>query len=110
MVLPVNGARGEVGITIGGADIVIAASMGGLAAVSTELGCKSMHDLYERLTNGEIAAVVSGIRHLTIEGDASSVISALKLKHFSDVSRAFSAALSDHFDGEPGNGQAGGMT
>ncbi|SPL63710.1 hypothetical protein [Ochrobactrum soli] len=106
MVLPVNGARGEVGVTIGDVDIVLAATMGGLAAVSTELGCKSMNDLFDRLSESEVAAAISGLRHLTIRGDADAAIGSLKLSHFPILSQAFHAALSHHFVDEPGNGEA----
>ena len=108
MHLPVNGARGEVGVTIGGVDIVVAATMGGLAAVSTDLGCKSMQDLFDRLSNVEVAAAMSAIRHLTVRGDASAALAVLKFGHFPALSKAFEAALAHHFEDEQsGNGEAG---
>lgn len=108
MKYPVNGARGEVGIKIGDVDIVIAATMGGLAAVSTDLGCKSMQDLFDRLSNVEVAAALSAVRHLTILGDASAAVTALKIGHFPALSKAFEAALSHHFQDEPlGKEEAG---
>jgi uncharacterized membrane protein len=108
MQLPVNGARGEVGVTIGSVDIVLAATMGGLAAVSTELGCKSMNDLFARLSDTEVAAAVSGLRHLTVRGDADAAMGSLKLSHFPVLSAAFHSALSHHFVDEEGNGEAEG--
>ncbi|MGX5710492.1 hypothetical protein [Brucella lupini] len=109
MELPVNGARGEVGVTIGGVEIVLAATMKGLAAVSQELGCKSMNDLFARLSDAEINAAMVGLRHLTVQGDAAAAIERLNLSHFASLSTAFQAALAHHFKGEPaGNGEAGG--
>lgn len=107
MSLPVNGERGEVGIKIGHTEIVIAATMEGLANVSTELKCKSLFDLYERLGQVEVAATIAGIRHLTIRGDKEAAIRLLKIKHFSAVSDAFNAALSHHYQDESGNAVAG---
>lgn len=103
MSVPVNGARGEVGLKIGDVEIVIAATMGGLAAASTELGCKSLQDLFERLSMVEVAAAQSGIRHLTVRGDASAALAALKLSHFNTLSKAFEAALGHHFSDDLGN-------
>lgn len=103
---PVNEARGEVGISIGGADIVIAATMEGLARVSTELKCKSMTDLFTRLAEVELAATLAAIRHLTVRGDPTAAIAALNLSHMADIGKAFNAALSHHFKDEPGNVKA----
>jgi len=103
MKLPVNGERGDVGITIGDTEIVIAATMEGLANVSTELKCKSLIDLYERLGQVEVAATLAGIRHLTVRGNKEAAIAKLKIRHFKVISEAFNAALAHHHDGESGN-------
>ncbi|RVL04774.1 hypothetical protein CN152_04405 [Sinorhizobium meliloti] len=103
----VNGARGEVPLTIDGVKLVIAATMSGLAAVSTRLDCKSFQDLFMRLSGVEAAAVLAGIELLTIKGDRLAAIQKLKLKHFKDCAAAFNAALAHHFDdGEEGNVEA----
>lgn len=102
MKLPVNGARGEVGITIGDTEIVIAATMEGLANVSTELKCKSLLDLYERLGQVEVAATIAGIRHLTVRGNKEAALAKLKIRHFTSLAEAFNSALAHHHDGEPG--------
>lgn len=102
----INGARGEVGLSIGGVDLVIAATMQGLAATSTALNCKSLNDLFVRLSQVEIAAAQAGLRHLTIKGDAAAALAVLKLKHFPKLSEAFEIALSHHFADDEGNGEA----
>jgi hypothetical protein len=102
--LEVNGARGEVGLWVGSVPLVIAAEMGGLAAVSTRLSCKSMSDLFLRLSGVEPAATVAALDLLTVNGDKEKAIGTLKLKHFGSVAKAISEALSHHFDeDEPGN-------
>jgi len=104
--LEVNGARGEVPLWVGGVPLVIAATMGGLAAVSTRLECKSFQDLFIRLSGVEAAATWAAIELLTVKGDRTAALSTLKLKHFSACAAAFSEALSHHFDGDEGHDEA----
>jgi len=104
--LEVNGARGEVALWVGDVPLVIAATMSGLAAVSTRLECKSFQELFMRLSGVEAAAVLAGIELLTIKGDRLAAIQKLKLKHFKDCAAAFNTALAHHFDGDEGNAEA----
>lgn len=104
--LEANGARGEVLLKIADVELVIAATMGGLSAVSTRLECKSFQDLFIRLSGVEAAATVAGIELLTVRGDRIAAIQKLKLKHFAACAAAFAEALSHHFDGEEGNVEA----
>lgn len=104
--LPVNGARGEVALRVGGVDLVIAAEMGRLAAVSTALECKSLSDLFTRLSAVEVAAVTTALPLVTIRGDAASAVKKLKLKDFAACADAFNKALSHHFQADEGNGEA----
>ncbi|MBZ9921963.1 hypothetical protein LB579_30190 [Mesorhizobium sp. BR1-1-7] len=101
--LEVNGARGEVALWIGKTPVVIAATMAGLAAVSTRLECKSLADLFVRLSGVEAAATIAAIELLTVRGDKAAAAAALKLKDFKACADAFALALSHHFDGEPKN-------
>lgn len=96
--LSVNGARGEIALRVGSVDLVIAAEIGRLAAVSTALECKSLVDLYRRLLGVEIAATVAGIQHLTVKGDAPAAIGSLRLRDFPACKDAFAAALAHHVD------------
>ena len=105
--LQVNGARGEVALWIGDVPLVIAATMGGLSAVSTRLECKSFQDLFVRLSGVEAAATLAGIELLTVKGDRLAAIDGLRLKHFPACAAAFSSALAHHFDdGDEGNVEA----
>lgn len=106
MALEVNGARGEVALTVGGTDLVIAATMKGLAAVSTRLGCQSLQDLFMRLSGTEVAATMAAISLLSVRGDAEKAVDALTLKDFPACAEAFAKALSHHFEGAEGNGEA----
>jgi hypothetical protein len=106
---PVNGARGEVALRVGKTDLVIAAEIGRLAAVSTALECKSLADLFTRLSGVEVAAVQVALPLLTVRGDAASAVNALKLKDFTACAEAFSKALAHHFqDDDQGNVDAAG--
>lgn len=106
MDIEVNGARGEVALKIGDVDLVIAATMKGLAAVSTRLGCQSLADLFLRLSGTEVAATMAAISLLTVRGDMEAAVDQLKLKDYPACAEAFAKALSHHFDGEPKNGEA----
>lgn len=104
MALEVNGARGEVALKVGGVDLVIAATMNGLAAVSTRLECKSLADLFARLSGVEIAATRAAIDLLTVRGDKVAAVAKLKLRDFKACADAFAEALTHHFrDDEEGN-------
>ncbi|CAI2935017.1 hypothetical protein [Aminobacter niigataensis] len=104
--LEVNGARGEVALWIGNVPLVLAAEMSRLAALSTRLECKSLEDLFLRLSGVELVATMAALSLLAVRGDSAAAIRALKLKHFNACAAAFAAALSHHFDGEPKNEDA----
>lgn len=97
--LPANGERGEVALRIGAVDLVIAAEIGGLAALSTALRCKSLAELYELTLALEVNAVMAAIRCLTVRGDAEAAVAALTLADFPAAKAAFEAALLHHMQG-----------
>lgn len=101
--LPCNEARGEARLWIDDVELIIAAELGRLSALSSALQCKSLNDLFLRLSNVEVTATIAALEVLTIKGDALAAISKITLKHFPACSSAFNAALSHHFDGEEGN-------
>lgn len=103
---PVNEARGEVRLVIDNVELVIAAEMGRLSAVSSRLQCKSLNDLFMRLSGVEVSATMAAIELLTIKGNASLALEKLKLSHFSACVRAFEAALAHHMDDDAGNVEA----
>lgn len=106
--LQVNGARGEVPLWVGKVPLVIAATMSGLSAVSTRLECKSLADLFMRLSGVEIAATRAAVRLLAVDGDVEAATDALTLKHFNACAEAFGKALAHHFEGDEGNAGAAG--
>ena len=106
MSVEVNGARGEVALKIADVHLVIAATMEGLSVLSTRLECKSLQDLFVRLSGTEVAATRVAIAVLTIKGDAEKALGKLKLKHFPAIAEAFSKALSHHFGDDEGNAEA----
>lgn len=108
MALSANGARGEVALRVGTTDLVIAAEIGRLAAVSTAIDCKSFGDLYQRLLNVEVAATLAAVRHLVVKGDAVKAAMELTLGDFPACARAFSEALSHHLKVDEGKAVAAG--
>ena len=106
MALEVNKERGEVALRIGDVDLVIAATMQGLAAVSTRLGCQSLQELFLRLTGTEVAASLAAVTLLTVRGDHQAALDRMSLQDYPALAKAFSEALTHHFDGEPGKAKA----
>lgn len=106
--LPCNEARGEARLFIDNVELILAAEIARLSSLSTALQCKSMNDLFVRLSGAEVTATVAGLQALTIRGDALAAIDKLKLRHFPDCASAFNAVLAHHFDGDEGNGEATG--
>lgn len=104
--LPVNGARGEVALRIGDVDLVIAAEMERLSALSTAMGYPSLLEFQRRLAALEVSTVVLAIRHLVILGDADAAVSCLRLADFAECAKAFTLALNHHFDGKSGKASA----
>lgn len=101
-----NGARGEVSLRVGTVDLVIAAEMGRLAAVSTALDCKSFGDLYQRLLGVEVAATIAGVQHLAVKGDGARAALELTLHDFPACAKAFAAALGHHLKDAEGKAEA----
>ncbi len=106
--LKVNEARGEAGLWIDDVPLVLAATMEGLANVSSRLQCKSLNELFLRLSQVEIAAAMAGIELLTIRGDRDAALGKFQLRHFAACGMVFGAILAHHFDGGQGNGDAAG--
>lgn len=106
--LECNSARGEVALRVAGVPLVIAAEMGRLAAVSTALECKSLADLFTRLSQVEAAATLAGLRFLTIRGNVEKAIEKITLKDFKACREAFERALGHHFEDDEGNAEAAG--
>ncbi|WP_411906285.1 hypothetical protein [Rhizobium mayense] len=104
----VNEARGEARLIIEDVELVLAATMGGLAAVSSRLQCKSLNELFQRLTGVEVAATWAAIELLTVKGkgNVAAALEKIELKHFPACSVAFAAILAHHFDGDEGNEEA----
>lgn len=102
-----NSERGEVPLSIGGVELVIAATMQGLAQVSGKLRCQSFSELYQRLIGLEINAVIAGVESLAIKGDVGKAMAALSIKDLPACKVAFLAAIMHHAEGlNPGNVEA----
>ncbi|WP_246252043.1 hypothetical protein [Ancylobacter pratisalsi] len=103
-----NSEKGEVPLEIGGVELVIAATMGGLAQVSSKLGCQSFGELYMKLANVEINALLAGVECLTVRGDVGKAMKALTLRDLPACKTAFLAAMMLHADTPEGNAEAAG--
>lgn len=103
MALEVNGARGEVALKIGDVDLVIAATMSGLAALSTRLECKSFDELWTKLSSVELATTIAAVELLVVRGDKEAAMKAMRLKHLRVCAEALSAAIAHQFQDDVGN-------
>ncbi|ACM26527.1 hypothetical protein [Rhizobium rhizogenes] len=99
----VNEARGEARLMIDDVELILAATMHGLAAVSSRLQCKSLDDLFQRLAGVEPGAMLAGIEILTTKGDVAKALDKLRMKHASACADTFNVILAHHFDGDEGN-------
>lgn len=98
--LAVDEARGEVSLWVNGVPLVIAAEMARLSALSSRLQCKSLNDLFMRLSDVELSATMAAIELLTVKGDWLEAVTKIRLKHFGACRVAFLSVLSHHLDGE----------
>lgn len=103
MSLSYNAERGEVPLTVGGVDLVIAAGIGALAILSTRLGSQSFLELYSKLAGVELAATLAAIELLTVNGDPSAAIKEMSIADLPACKDAFVAALLHHSDKTKGN-------
>lgn len=65
---PANKARGEVAVTLGDLEIVLAAEMGQLGRLSALTGHPTFPELYSRLVGTEISTTMAALRLLTVRG------------------------------------------
>ena len=111
MIATFNSERGEVPLTVGGVELVVAATMGGLAQVSSRLGCQSFGELFRKLTEVEINAVMAGVELLAVRGDTGKALKAMSIADLPACRTAFLAAMMHHADRVPaGNVDAAGET
>lgn len=113
MMVEVNTVKGETAVKIGGVEIVLAATMEGLAQVSAATGRPTMPELFNRLLGGEIDTVLVAIRLLTRRGTdadgrplnrrvaADEAVKAYRIVDFAAL-RVGLEALLEPLIGEPG--------
>lgn len=108
MPLPYNAERGEVPLSVGGVDIVIAAEMARLAGLSSRLGCQSFMELYMKLAGVELGATLAAVELLTVAGDPTAAVKAMSIADLPACKDAFVAAMLHHADKASGNAVAAG--
>ena len=103
MSLAYNSQRGEIPLSVGGVDLVIAAEMKRMAELSTRLGCQSFLELYGKLAGVELAATLAAIEVLAVKGDTGKAVDAISLADLPACKDAFVASLLHHADKKEGN-------
>jgi len=66
--LGVNPLRGEAEVKIGRCKFILAAEMAGLAELSSATGCKTIHELYERLIGTELLVTRRALAAFVLSG------------------------------------------
>lgn len=103
--MPVNPERGEVEFSIGGEKGVICAEMARLAALSHEIGTKSLRDLVERIQGVEPFTMFAAVDCLLVKGDAKAIKAGLDSPQaLSAVSAAAIKSLAAFTEGSAKNG------
>lgn len=95
-----NEARGEVALTVGGQDLIICATIDGLARVSAAIRSDTLHELFTKVGGGEPNACLAVLGSWVVEGDAAAAIKGLKLPDFLKVGNAAKAAMAAHMSDE----------
>ncbi|MGB5903812.1 MAG: hypothetical protein WBH00_13270 [Xanthobacteraceae bacterium] len=106
MSLTYNAERGEVPLTVGGVELVIAAEMGRLATLSGRLNCQSFMELYTKLAQVELQATMAAVETLAVKGDPTAASKAMTIADLPACKTAFIAAFLHHGGKSSGNGEA----
>lgn len=106
MSLVCNAERGEVPLTVGGVDLIVATEMRGLAALSSRLGLPGFSDLYAKLASAEINAVMAAVECLAVKGDAAKAVEGMTLADLPRCMEAFMKAFTHHAEKASGNEKA----
>lgn len=106
MSLTYNAERGEVPLTVGGVELVIAAEMGRLATLSGRLNCQSFMEFYTKLAQVELQATVVAIEVLAVKGDPTAALKAMTIADLPACKAAFVAAFLHHAEKTTGKRKA----
>lgn len=112
--LPVNEARGEVAVAVGGVELVVAAEMEHLAHLSGALNCQSLAELQRRVFMAELRAMYGVLDTCVVRGDAKAARAKMGYRDALDLAEAMQRAFLHHVPPEeadpPGNGDGAGTT
>lgn len=100
-----NTARGEVALTVGGEDLIICATIGGLAQVSAAVKAETLHELYTKIGGGEPNACLAVLGSWTVAGNTAAAVENLKLPDLLKIGQAATAAMASHMDGDDDGGK-----
>lgn len=100
-----NPERGEVDLVIGDEKGVLCAEMARLAILSSQIGTRTMRDLFERLQGVEPFAMYAAIDALLVDGDPKAIKQAMRTPgDLAIVSAAVIKSLGAFVEDSPKNG------
>ena len=106
MSLSYNAERGEVPLSVGGVELVIAAEMRGLAALSTRLGNPGFSEMYAKLIGAEINATMVAVECLAVKGDGEKAAASMTLADLPRCTEAIAKAIAHHAEKASKNQEA----
>lgn len=107
MSLKYNGERGEVPLTIGGVELIVATEMQGLASLSSRLGLPGFSDLYSKIAGAEINATMAAVECLAVKGDVTKALKEMTLADLPRCTEAFMKSFTHHAEKAAGNDKSG---
>ncbi len=99
-----NKAKGEIAVTIGGVDLVLAVTPDGLARFDATMAAGTFHEIYRLLSGGGPVAVREALKCFVVDGDGENAWNNLKPHEFMVFGNAMLEALTAHMPkDDPGN-------
>ncbi len=96
MSLTYNAERGEVPLTVGGVDLVVAAEMSGLASLSSRMGLPGFSEMYAKIASAEINATMDAVECLAVKGDGAKARKEMTLADLPRCTEAFMKSFTHH--------------
>ncbi|MBA5779497.1 hypothetical protein H2509_20395 [Stappia sp. F7233] len=104
---PANEARGEVAVTVGGVDLILCATLGGLAGVSAATKSETFAQMFRKICGGEPNAIIAVVQSWTVEGDAVAALKAMKIPDMMKIASAAERCMDALMGDAAGNADAG---
>ncbi len=103
----INPQAGEAELNLGGEQLVLKLTLGGLAAWQAETGAAGFMDLFNKVTAADVPVLMAGVRHLTTDGDAAAALAAVEGQNAVEAVGAMVTTLVAVISGPADDGDGG---